>query len=248
VAAIVARSDGSLVAVYGDAGGLLYRVRRSDGNWGPEERLEVAGGGLASGVMAVLADGDVTHLAYTVTAPDGTARSVWRRALTPAGSFTAATRLGGEIGTAEEEIGAVLPLGWLSSTGTVVVAWRRADGTLWERRLGADGSVSAATRMTSRPVVQNGADSEQVGADLVAHDGVVHVVFIDEETRDLWHTSSPAPGKWTFPRPVVQGVDAQWVRGRIVRDASGEAVYGLVYDAGSDGGSGMNRFAAIALP
>jgi len=75
----------------------------------------------------------------------------------------------------------------------------------------------------------------------------VHVVFIDEETRDLLHTSSPVPGKWTPARPVVEGVDAQWVRGRVVRDASGAAVYGLVYDAGSNGGSGMNRYGVIAL-
>jgi hypothetical protein len=46
---------------------------------------------------------------------------------------------------------------------------------------------------------------------------------------------------------VVEGIDAQWVRGRIVRDASGAAVCGIVYDAGSDGGSGMNRYGVIAL-
>jgi hypothetical protein len=52
---------------------------------------------------------------------------------------------------------------------------------------------------------------------------------------------------WTPARPVVEGINAQWVRGRVVRDASGAAVYGLVYDAGSYGGSGMNRYGVIAL-
>ena len=209
--------------------------------------VEIADGGLASGVMTVGLADDVVHMAYTVTSLDGSARSVRHRALTPAGSLTAATRLGEGVGTAEAEIGAILPLGWLSVSNTLAVAWRRADGTLWERRIRANGSVSAPVRITSRPVVQSGADSDQVGADLVVHDGVVHVVFIDEETRDLWHTSSPAPGMWTPARPVVEGIDGQWVRGRVVRDASGAAVYGLVYDAGSDGGSGMNRYGVIVL-
>jgi hypothetical protein len=247
VAALEARSDGSLVALYGDALGLRYRVRSSQGAWEPEGKVGVADGALASGVMTIGLADEVIHMAYTATSPDGSARTVRHRTLTPAGSLTAATQLGEGVGTAEDEIGALLPLGWVSVPNTVVVAWRRADGTLWERRIRADGSVSAPVLITSRPVVQSGADSDQVGADLVVHEDVVHVVFIDEETRDLWHTSSPAPGVWTPARPVVEGIDAQWVRGRVVRDASGAAVYGLVYDAGSDGGSGMNRYGVIAL-
>ena len=247
VAALAARSDGSLVAVYGDAPGLRYRVRNPGGGWQPEGMVEVDDGWLASGVMTLGLADDAIHMAYTATSPDGSARSVRHRTLTPAGSLTAATLLAEGVGTAEEEIGALLPLGWISASNTVVVAWRRADGTLWERRIRADGGVSAPVRISSRPVVQSGADSDQVGADLVVHDGVVDVVFIDEETRDLWHASSPAAGMWTPARPVVEGIDAQWVRGRVVRDASASAVYGFVYDAGSNGGSGMNRYGVIAL-
>jgi hypothetical protein len=247
VASLVARSDGSLVAVYGDSLGLRYRVRSPVGSWEPEGTVEVADGSLASGVMTVGLADDVIHMAYTATSPDGSARSVRHRTLTSSGSLTAATRLGEGVGTAEEEIGALLPLGWVSASNTAVVAWHHADGTLWERRMRANGSMSAPVRITSRPVVQSGADSDQVGADLVVHDGVVHVVFIDGESRDLWHTSSPAPGIWTPARPVVEGIDAQWVRGRVVRDASGAAAYGLVYDAGSNGGSGMNRYGVIAF-
>jgi len=246
VAALAARGDGSLVALYGDAQGLLYRVRSAGGEWNAEARVDVGDGALASGVMAVRGE-DAVHMAYTLTSADGTSRSVWHRSLTASGGLSPATLLDEDVGTDEEEIGAVLPLGWLQDTGTAVVAWRRADGTLWERRVHADGGVSNPCRITSRSAVQNGADSEQVGADLVVHDGVVHVVFIDEETRDLWHTSSAAPGVWTPARPTVEGIDAQWVRGHIVRDASGAPAYGLVYDAGSDGGSGMNRYHAISL-
>lgn len=247
VASLVARSDGSLVAVFGDSLGLRYRVRSPGGDWESEGTVEVADGVLASGVMTVGLANDVIHMAYTATSADWSARSVRHRTLIPSGDLTDTTRLGEGLGTAEEDIGALLPLGWLSDSNTVVVAWRHADGTLWERRMRADGSESAPVRITTRQVVQSAADSDQVGADLVVHDGVVHVVFIDEESRDLWHTSSPTPGNWTPVRPVVEGIDAQWVRGRIVRDASGAAVYGLVYDAGSNGGSGMNRFGVIAL-
>jgi hypothetical protein len=246
VAALAALDDGSLVAVYGDASGLLSRVRNPDGSWQPESRVPVDNG-LASGVMAVRAADDVVHVAYSVTSPDGNARSVWHRMFAAKGGFTEAARLGDGVATAEEDIGALLPLGWQAASNTVIAAWRRDDGTLWERRIRANGSSSEAVQITSRPVVQNGSDSDQVGADLVVVHDEVHVVFIDEATRDLWHTSSPAPGTWTQPRPVVEGINAQWVRGRVVRDDTGSRSYGLVYDAGSDGGSGMNRYVAISL-
>jgi hypothetical protein len=247
VAALAARSDDSLVAVYGDALGLRYRVRHADGRWTSEVPVEVPDGWLASGVMAVRAKNDVVHVAYTLTSPDGSTRSVWHRTITQEGRLTTATRLGDGVGTAEDDIGALLPLGWEPVSNTVVAAWRRNDGTLWERRIRADGTVSAPVRITARPVVQNGADSEQVGADLVVHNGAAHVVFIDEATSDLWFTSRTDAGGWTPARPVVDGLDAQWVRGRVLRDASGSEVYGFVYDAGSDGGSGMNRFGSMAL-
>ena len=247
VASLAARSDGSLVAMYGDSFGLRYRVRNPEGSWEPEGTVEVADGALASGVMTVGLANDVIHMAYTATSADWSARSVRHRTLIPSGVLTDEILLGEDLGTAEEAIGALLPLGWVTDSNTVVVAWRHADGTLWERRMRADGSVSSPVRISTRPVVQSAADSDQVGADLVVHDGVVHVVFIDEETRDLWHTSSRAPGIWTPARPAVEEIDAQWVRGMVVQDASGAAVYGLVYDAGSNGGSGMNRYGVIAL-
>jgi hypothetical protein len=54
-------------------------------------------------------------------------------------------------------------------------------------------------------------------------------------------------GVWSPARPVVEDVRAQWVRGALVRRYDDSAAYGFVYDAGSDGGSGMNRYGEIAL-
>jgi hypothetical protein len=247
VAALTARDDGSLVAVYGDSTGLLHRVRSVDGAWGDEGRVPVAGEGVASGVMAALGDDGDVHLAYTVTAPGGGSRDVRHRILRTDGTFGPERRLAGGIDTADDAVGAVAPLGRVAGTGTMVVAYRLADGALMERRVRADGSVSAPIRVTERRVVQSAADSEQVGADLVVHDGIPHLVFIDEDTRDLWYTRSPAPGSWTPAEAVVEGVDAEWVRGRVIDDADGRPVYGIVYDAGSGGGSGMNRFVALPL-
>ena len=245
MAGLVARDDGSLVAVYGDSLGLELRVRAPDGRWGDRRRIPTESGGVASGVMAVRGTDDTVHLAYTVGGLQN--REVWHAVLAADGSISEPQMLSEGVGTTEADIGAVAPLGFVSEAGTVVVLYRLADGSLRERRVGADGVISPEARVTERRVVQNASDSDQVGADVVIHRGTVHVLFIDETTRDIWHTFSDRPGVWHPAHPVVSGINAQWVRGSILRGIDGLSRYGFVYDAGSDGGSGMNRYSELTL-
>ena len=46
---------------------------------------------------------------------------------------------------------------------------------------------------------------------------------------------------------MVDRIDAQWVRGAVVEGRGGQPVYAFIYDAGSNGGSGMNRYGEIPL-
>jgi len=46
---------------------------------------------------------------------------------------------------------------------------------------------------------------------------------------------------------VVENVRAQWVRGTYLTRGTQGPVYGFVYDAGSNGGTGMNRYDALPL-
>ena len=149
------------------------------------------------------------------------------------------------LGTAESDVGAVLPLVVLDS-GEVVVLYRLADGGLWERRITGD-AITPPVRVADRPVVQNAVDSEQVGADAIADGGAAHVLFIEEGTGHLYHTRSDAAGAWSTPELLADDVRAQWVRGRRLERPDGSSVYGYVVDAGSDGGSGANRYGEVPL-
>lgn len=245
VAALAARADGSLVAVYGDPAGLRYRIRGAGGGWGEERRVDAPSGMLLSGPQAARAPGDAVHLAYT--ARDGTEGSAWIRGIGADGSLAPPLLLARGLGSAESDVGSVAPLVPLPAVGQVVVPYRLADGRLWERRLRDDGSLTAPVRVTERRVAQNAVDSDQVGADAVGAGDRVHVLFIDDATGSIHHTWSDGGGAWSEPAPVVEGVTAQWVRGARVERPDGTAAYGFVYDAGSDGGSGMNRYAEVPL-
>ncbi len=242
VADLAVRSDGSVVGVYGGPEKIRYRVRSAEGEWGPESVIDAGVGPKLSGPMLVRGRDDVIHLAYT--GEDGT---VWYRQLRPGGELTPRRLLADGLGTGTEEVGALVPLTYLPETETLSVIYRLADGTLWERRIGPDSAFSETVQVTRRAVVQNAVDSDQVGADAVGHGDTVHVLFIEAGTGRLFHTSRTAGESWTEPTLQVDGAQVQWVRGAVLGRGREQPVYGYMYDAGSDGGSGMNRFGTLPL-
>jgi len=126
-----------------------------------------------------------------------------------------------------------------------VILYRQSDGRLWERRVVNNGEPTPAVRVTDRPVVQDAVDSQQPGADVVLDGDTLHVLFIDESSRSLFSTDDR--GGWQPSTLEVDDILGSWVRGSIYTHPDGVKVYGYVYDAGSDGGAGMNRYGEILL-
>ncbi|MGY0799031.1 hypothetical protein ACW7G0_08265 [Lysobacter sp. A286] len=240
VAALAARSDGSLVGVYGGPEQIHLKIRAADGRWGAETILDADTGPRLSGPMLVTGKGDAVHLAYT--GHDGTA---WYRLIGADGQPGPRQLLSDRLGTGEDDVGAILPLVYQPQDDTVMVIYRQADGRLRERRSVAGGPLGEVNVVTDRHVVQNAIDSDQAGADAIVLDGRAQVLFIENASGRLFHASTDAAGNWQPATLQVDEVDAQWVRGQPVRRADGTRVYGYVYDAGSNGGSGMNRYGEV---
>jgi hypothetical protein len=240
MASLAVRSDGSMVAFHlGNTIG--YAVRSPTGNWGDEI---VIGGNDGvphlAGPQAVLGAGDQVHLGYY--REDGT---IWYRRLLADGTLTVPHQLATGADTTEDDFGSVLPLVYIPQTDTTVIIYRLADGTLWERRVTGDELPTAAVQVTARPVVRNAVDSQQAGADAVADGETVRVLFIDEADRNIYSTHDA--GGWQPPALEVDGIDGGWVRGSVYRRPDGVKVYGYVYDSGSQGGAGFNRFGEKVL-
>ena len=241
VASLVARSDGSLVAVYGGPEKIRYKIRSPEGTWSESTIVDAGDQLQLSGPQAVLGENDMVHLTYT--SRDG---SAWYRTIQPDGSLSPRQRISDQIGTTEADIGSILPLVYQPETNTVVVIYRVTDGTLWERRV-IGGELTESVQITGRKVVQNAVDSDQAGADAIADGDNVHLLFIEEESGSIYHTVSPEPGEWQPPELLIDGINAQWIRGNKLIYGTGQNVYGFVYDAGSDGGTGMNEYDTVSL-
>ncbi|MEE4174561.1 MAG: sialidase family protein [Xanthomonadales bacterium] len=246
VADVAVRSDGSVVAFYGAGEGLEYRVRSPAGYWGDARRIGDSGDHpddlVLSGISVVPGQADVVHLAYTVS--DG---SAWYRRLADDLSLSEPVRFATGLGTGDEDVGAVAPLVHHPDPDRVTVTYRADDGLLYARSVNASGDWTEAERVSARTVAQSPVDSDQVVADAVLYGEELHVLFVEAETGHLFHAAR-RDGAWLEAGPVVADATVQWVRGQVVTRPDGSRAYGFIYDAGSNGGSGMNRYGEIPLP
>lgn len=242
VADIAMRSDGSVVAVYGGAEKIHLNVRSPQGVWGDDMVVDADQPQKLSGPTLVSGHDDVVHLAYT--GDDG---SAWYRRLQPDGSLTPRQRVSTELGTRANDVASILPLVFLPGSNTVSIIYRVSAGTLWERRANSAGELSDAVRVSDHTVAQSAVDSDQTGAHAIADGARVQLLFIDDQSRHIFHTFTDDAGNWQPATLQVDNINGQWVRGaRLKGDGEGR-VYGFVYDAGADGGSGRNRYGEIPL-
>lgn len=239
-ATLAVRSDGSVVAFY-VADTVHYNIRSAEGTWAGDTVLDPGVASKSAGPRAVLGANDTVHVAYY--GMDGT---IWHRRLLRDGTFTARQQLASGLGTSRAEYGTVLPLVFIPGTNTVVIIYRQSDGRLWERRVIHDETPTPARQVTDRLVIQDAVDSQQPAADAVLDGEMVRVLFVEESSRRIFSTDSDNAG-WPPSSLRVDNVLGSWIRGNVYSRLDGRKVYGYVYDAGSDGGAGMNRFGEIVL-
>jgi len=213
-----------------------------EGIWADPIEIDSNMGPDLSGPVLVSGDDDIVTMAYT-----GRDGSGFVRYLYPDGSLSPRVLFSSNLGSNDEENGAILPLVNFPESGATAVLYREQDGMLYERRFTRDGGLSVPAQVSTLPVITSAVDSDQVGADLIRHGSTLHLLFIEAQSRSIFHSRSDQPGIWSEPQPVIEGIDGAWVRGSVQVDAAGNPVYGFVYDAGSRGGSGFNRYYALPL-
>jgi hypothetical protein len=235
-AALEVRSDGSLVAFYVGPTKIHYSVRSAAGRWSADRVIDAGVPPNLAGPQAVLGANDTVHLAYYGT--DGT---IWYRRLLADGTLTPRQHLASGAGSTRAVYGSVLPMLYIPETNTVVIIYRLASGRLFERRIVNDAPPASAVQVTDRNVITDAVDSQQPGADAVLDGRTVHVWFIEPSSRSIFSTNDS--GGWQPPSLRIADIRGSWIRGSVYTRRDGVKVYGYVYDAGSEGGAGMNRFA-----
>lgn len=243
---VVARPDGSLVAVFGADDKLHLSIRSPEGVWSQEFPLDIGKPYWQTSPALVARPDEKVDVAYKTVYGHG-----WHRQLLTDGTLTEPVQIAEEIGFTEDESMSILPLNYLHEIRTLVVVYRDMDGYLYMISKPDNSGWSEPVRVSDRVVVTNPVDSDQVAADAVAHENKVFVTFIAEENRNIYLSTIQIDGDTVVEAPqikrIVADVNGFWVRGRVLHHQSQTPVSGLVYDAGSLGGSGFNKYLAIPL-
>lgn len=242
VADVALRPDGSLVAAFGVGNRLQYSILKPGGTWSQAAYLTHEHPAVFTNPSLVsLPDGTI-DIAYK--SMDGIG---WHRQLLPDNSLTPAQQFAHNLGTTEDETVAILPLVYLPVTKTTVAVFRQADGYLYLSPRSSDNTWSEPFRISDRPIVTNPVDSDQAGADAVAWNDKIVVSFIGEEDRSIYLSVIENFDQVPAARLIVSDIDGSWVRGNILRHQKNSPVYGIIYDAGSKGGSGFNKYLSLPL-
>jgi len=236
---ISARPDGSLVAFLVDGEDIVIRLRdHKRGTWDAVARIRE--GTRLSGIQVTTRPCGTATLAYT--RGDGKAVA---RFFTPANELGPEILLSTNIGKEESDVGSIVRPVVLQERREISFLYREADGYLYERRLFVpDSSMGEPVKVSAGPVLQNPVDSDQAVADLVRVNGRLVVLYGCAATGNLVYAISDRPGLWSYPLLLESGISVSWVRAGVLEDGT----IGYVYDAGSKGGSGMNRYRTLAIP
>jgi hypothetical protein len=239
---IALRPDGSLVAVFAAGEQLQYSILEPKGEWSTAKYLSHKHPACFTNPSIVgLPDGTI-DIAYKSLDGKG-----WHRQLLPDNSLTSAQQFASNLGTSEDEMMAILPLVYLPEKESTVAVFRQSDGYLYLSHKSSAKSWTEPVRVSDRPVVTNAVDSDQAGADVVAWKGQIIISFIAEEDRDIYLAVTSNFNQTPNAKLIVPNIDGSWVRGNILYLQKNSPVYGLVYDAGSKGGSGYNKYISLDL-
>ena len=239
---IALRPDGSIVVVYGVGQNLHARIREANGKWLKAFPLDATKTiGLTSPSLICRPDG-IVDIAYKSTDGKG-----WVRQLLKDNTLTSPQIFAYNLGTTEYETIAILPLIYLNDPGTTVIAFRQTDGYLYLCRRLQDNKWSEPFRASDRPVITNAVDSDQAGADAVSFEGKIYLSFISQDTRELYLSVITDFENAPSSTKVVSNIEGSWVRGQILMHQPNSPCYGIIYDSGSQGGSGFNRYISLPL-
>ncbi len=239
---IVLRPDGSLVTVFCNSDKIQYSILKPSGNWSkPIDLSHDYPFGFTNPSITSLADGTIDIAFKSI---DGAG---WHRQLLPDNSLTPAQQFASNLGTTEYENISILPLIYLPGKQTTVAIFRQTDKFLYLSARSNNNLWSEPVKISDKPVITNAVDSDQTGADAVAWGDKVVLSYIDKEDRNIYFSVIENFAEIPSARLLIQDIEGSWIRGNILNHQDGSGIYGIIYDAGSKGGSGYNKYFYVEM-
>lgn len=253
--ALVARSDGTVVAVWSQNNtldGVWYNIRSSGGTWGTPTEIDTEAVAF-TGVYCVLGEADTTHIFYRFDPLDGTSTAIiYHRTLSAADSLSGRQAVVSNIwsqsgGDNDADCPMLEPV-YYDDGGVevVVVAYQKANqGQLFSRHL-RDGTLQTEQTLTAVGIDTDRADNNIPIGSLCVDPATktVHALFaLTSNPANMSRDLNVDEGGWGTDTALDTAiVDFQYIRARVITHSAangGDKVIGYIYDDGGGGGAGQ---------
>jgi hypothetical protein len=238
---ITLRPDGSLIAVFSYYDKLQLSIRDPNGTWNDALLFNHEYHTGFTNPLAICRPDGVVDLVYKSLDGKG-----WHRQLLQDNSLSEPILFTENLGTTVEENISIIPLAFLPEKNSTIAVYRKSDGYLYLSHF-SNNAWSEPLKLSDKKVISNAVDSEQTEADVVVFDNKLIITFIAEADRSIYQTILNNLDQTSSAKLIISNIDGSWVRGNILYNQQSNPVFGLVYDAGSKGGSGFNKYLYIDL-
>jgi hypothetical protein len=253
---VVARSDGTVVAVYRSVSGAadrpVYNIRSAGGTWGGGTAVLSSGATDYTFSGIVLGASDKTH----IFVKDTSSGIMYHKSLDSGDTLSAEEAVESDAGTDADDWAAAGVVYWDDAGAEKIMILVRddSDSLLYSVVITDDGTPETRKQVSDNIITNDpaGVNSRQPVADLVVDPATdtIYAFMSWQSNRDIYRDQSANDGGWGTDASLLPNVTVDQLRGQIFTHSpgnGGDKVYGYTYDeGGGDAGFTWYREYVIA--
>ncbi len=248
-------ADGSIRGFYVDGvspNRIRYKTRSTGGTWGSQNSVDDEASTNFISPMCVMGASDKCYVLYK----DDTNGIIYIRDLNSSSTLSGRTTISTGIDAAAtgDNMPYAPPIYYDDGGVEVIGIFYQKDGSatlaeMFSKYL-RDGSLGSEATATDKDVERDQGGSHQTIAGAAVDGKVVHLLYSENVSNDIWHAQNDDEGGWGTDVELHDAVTAQWVRANVFTHSSGnggDKVIGYVWDDGSEGGTGRIKYNEVVL-
>ncbi len=248
---IAVLSSGEIRAFYIDGvSPSRVRYKTRNGTWGSQQTLDSEASTIFMSAFCVLGAADLVHVVYK----DDTNGIIYHRSLNSSDTLSGRETIvtGVDTGSVADNIPILPPVYYQSVTDEKIMVFYQITqpGPLNNKVITNDGTPGSQVVSTDNNVERQEGGNQMVIAGVATLQIEVFLFYSEQANRDIWRTRNDDEGGWDTDVEYLDAVEAHWLRGNIITHSGangGETVFGLIWDNGSDGGTGRMYYDELVV-
>jgi len=247
-------ADGSIRGFYSDGGSpmrIFYKTRSTGGTWGSRQTLDTEASKDFIAPFCVMGASDLVHVIYKDnTTGEG---EIFHRSLNSSDTLSARESIasGVDTGSTSDRVPFAPPVYWDSGGDEkIMILYQITGEKVFHKVITNDGTPGSQVTASDLDVERNEGGNHMTIAHAALDGTIVHLVYSELAVMDVWHGQNDDESGWGTDVEILPDVTMHWVKTNVFTHSSGnggDKVLGIIWDDGSDGGTGRIFYDEVVL-